>query len=617
MVASIKKGTSCRRCRIHKMKCDRNLPCSACTRANTGDECRKNPPGRFISDRRLSAMSCTDSPSFKAQNIDWSLLQTDQDFADQTMVDALSNNSFHSLYYSEKNDTCGAVWTLHLVRLLPSKYQCDTLINEFFDSYQYLYNAVHEPSFYTQYHQLWTTPTSEVDLLDIGLVFAMLCTTSHEASVGLSERLDVEPTYLRDMSKIWFNCCLQAMYAYDIDKNPSMKQITIFLVLQSYLFATKNVQLLNSYLSKSIAAAQLLDIHQQTICKGFIETEMRKRLWWDLCAADTYQSLCLTRPPLISCANSTSPLPTYCNDYDITENSVTARPLTEPLRMASNYYMIRFMKIWNRLWTSSGEYINTPENVQQIDKEIEQLVGALPWFFTFTKEGQLPYIPKGIRSDIYWQFHFLWSCIYTQRFRMHRSFLSPRIDYSFEACLDAASKVLQVYVQLRPQISTSNGKFLQNGYQLFSAATAQAIFILIERPRSAPQIKETIELVISDLQIMHEKQKLTTPVIIDGLRILRMLLEFYDLGRHKTKGQLLPKPSKLIGDDIYFVFGGHQKVQDYLDQRRDENNVQNQDDMMPMDDEECMEWIDLDNLWGKWNWNEWEAIFQDSWRGNK
>lgn len=471
-------------------------------------------------------------------------------------------------------------WKQYLTSLLPTQTQSDILVSYFFENINWVYQAIHAPSFRTEYAGFWSLDVSEIDLIWLALLYMMLCMSALYIPSEMAEAAGFDVSELGVLSRRWYAASRQALQSGGYDCKPTVTQIQVFLISQLYLYGTKNVEALNSHLGQAVRNAQALGLDKETppTVTDCLEREMRHRLWWDLVSSDTFQSLCLGRPPLLQSHLSTVPFPSNCNDVDITTTSINIRPESEPTEMSMHQCRARIFKVFNRLYNDGGVHLSSYNFVSDIDAEITSILDSVPWFFALPQESEPSpdsRLPSSF-SFIPWGYHILHSCVYVQRLRMYRPFLHPLVGDSWQRCLDAASSALVVYRDLRsqdvPRFQRSH-KMRVQAYQIVSAAMVLATFLLVERPPDPDRIRSDVDMVMSDLQSFAsnstESDTRSVPLVTDGLKVLQRILMLYD-ARCNTSGrssncQRNSDPPTSLAPAISSVFGGETSARKYLE----------------------------------------------------
>ncbi|GAD99338.1 hypothetical protein TERG_01466 [Paecilomyces variotii No. 5] len=449
-------------------------------------------------------------------------------------------------------------WKTHLAAVLPSQNQCDLLVCYYLENSNWLYQAIHVPSFRRQYAEFWASNVDDIDLIWLSLLFTLISISALHIPFDLVEAMGFEHSTIRGLAHRWHSASRQALYAGEFESKPSLTQLQTFIATQLYWLSTKNIEAMNSALGQAVRNAQALGLDKGTPGSNCLETELRRRVWWDLWCCDTFQSLCLDRAPLIHTAASKVPLPLNCNDHDITETTLNPRPMDEPTDMSATICRAEAFKILRKIYISDGDYLSSYDYIREVDSELQRLIDCFPWYFRTGSEASARHLSSLDR--IAWQHCVLHISICMQRIRMNRQFLHARIGESWAVCARAAQRMLDVYRSMRePDVDRfrRSQKYLAQGYQIYTAAVTLAAFLLVERsfPDFSPELmRKDIEMVISDLAL-----KDIGSIVADGLCVLRKMLDMIDQRESRD-----PQARESLVREIAVVFGGEQPTRRYL-----------------------------------------------------
>ncbi|CAM1505879.1 Fc.00g115160.m01.CDS01 [Cosmosporella sp. VM-42] len=502
-----------------------------------------------------------------------------------TVASAIISRS-HDLSDRTLLDEPVSYWKRYLISVLPTQTQCDLLVSYFFENINWIYQAIHAPSFRSEYAKFWATDVADIDLIWVALLYMILCLGGIFIPSQMAEAGGFEASELPLLYQRWYSACRQALHAGGHDSKPTLTQIQVFLISQLYWYSTKNVEVLNSHMGQAVRNAQALGLDREAppSITNCLEREMRHRIWWDLVSSDTFQSLCLGRQPLLQSYLSTVPFPSNCNDVDITSSSIQTRPMSEPTEMSVHYFRARIFKVLNKLYVNNGSNLTSYSFITQIDDEIDEIFDEFPWYLQDDPGNVRQMLSPSFVNVITWMRHILQSCICIQRVRMYRPFLNPVVGNAWERCVAASTSALAIYKSLRsPNIARfqRSQKMHVQAYQVFSAAVALATFLLVEMPSNANIIRSDIELVIEDLH-SHSKsvdEARWIPLIADGRRVIRRILGLYDArckralrssptqdGRAGSAPTVQPDdaPTALV-PAIFSVFGGESTAHRYLE----------------------------------------------------
>lgn len=334
-----RRTLSCLPCRLHKLRCDRVIPCENCCRYGREDRCRLNPPPEAAvvpsmnhgvpsvlprmeidtpnswkghlpptpssvvdeSAKASEASPFASQPMFGEQTRPGpplsNISQSHRSFEGYeggstldrlTVASAIISRSYNS---SDTTllDQPALYWKRYLISTLPSQTQCDMLVSYFFENINWIYQAIHAPSFRAEYARFWTTEVVEVDLIWLALLYMILCLGALFIPSQMAEATGFEASDLPVFYHRWYSAARQALVAGGYDSKPTLTQIQVFLISQIYWYSTKNVEVLNSHMAQAVRNAQAigLDKPAPATMTNCLEREMRHRVWWDLVSSDT------------------------------------------------------------------------------------------------------------------------------------------------------------------------------------------------------------------------------------------------------------------------------------------------------------------------------------------
>lgn len=467
-------------------------------------------------------------------------------------------------------------WKRYLTSLLPSQNQCDFLVSLFFENINWIYQTVHAPSFRSEYSTFWSSCLEDIDLIWLSLLFIMLALSATAIPSAMAESAGLEPAELAPLADRLYSASRHALHAGSYDLKPCLTQIQVFSVSQTYWYAMKNIEALNSHLGQALRNAQALGLDKESpaTVTNQVEREMRHRLWWDLMSTDTFQAMCLGRQTLAQCHQSSVPFPSNCHDIDISPTSINVQPLSEPTEMSCHVFRARIFKVLNKLFIDNGSQLSSYTFISKIDAEITAIMDEFPWYFQSSAEDCRPWpatLPPTF-GFLPWQVHLLQNCIMIQRIRMYRQFLHPLMGDSLSRCMAAASSALSTYKVIRSQdtgrLQLSNKTRMQI-YQIVSTALVLGTFLLVEQPLNSSSIRADIEMVRDDLcaiQAHYAPNSIrAVPLLTDGLKLLYRILALYD-ARCRSEGMECSADAPTsLAQGISTVFGGEVSARRYLE----------------------------------------------------
>lgn len=605
-----RRSYSCGPCKLHKTKCDQKLPCHSCQRYRREHQCRLDPPkpkGQPLQDvkkKRPLKIIISDPEMMKKKGSSISRTQPQQsenviknhEIQKQSNLEELNrlrskitqleslvgnltgvDSTNHSLLQGPIHDVWNLesskdVWRGILLRSLPSKKHCCIYIDYYFDYVDYIYHPLHNISFRKELDEFWEEKTP-VDLTWLSIFFMIISLSSLHLPKHIANTVNVDEkvTTLSQLSERWFRASRQALQANDFDSKPQFAQLQTFSLSQLYLYATNQIELLNSLLAQAVRHAQVLGLHTDTPGKNAIETELRRRIWWDICGCDTFQSLCMGRPVLVNSYTSQVPFPVNSHEKDLVEDGVKIQPDGTPTIMSFQIQRNVVMKILNQLYLNVDGAPPTFQAVLKTEAELHEYIKTMPWFLCAAD------ILPNTFEYIHFQTHILHTCLCMHRVRIHQTFLQPSNIISWNACLSSLRTMFVVYSQLRTHYTGvgANYLFIPQIHQSFSAAVAQALFMLVETPlpNDAQILLRDVDMFIADLDELVESFFVDIPILNEGRRALRNIRE-----KINTRMPGTEESAKKIVSDVYSVFGGKMMTESYLKRCQIGFLVNNDDD---------------------------------------
>ncbi|KAI9896884.1 hypothetical protein N3K66_007906 [Trichothecium roseum] len=489
-----------------------------------------------------------------------------------------------------------------LSSVIPSRPQCDLLLNFFLEHVNWLFQTVHEPSFRREYARFWDDnddddacirPWTGVDLVWLSLLLTMLSVGAMYVPLEAVDVIGIPRRAIRNLAHVWHMASLHALRGGEYESRPCLVQLQTFAITQLYWYATNQIEVLNSRLGQAVKTAQAMRLDRDGAPSKSLNDEMRHRAWWDLVDSDMFQAICLDRPPLIRLSSPGVPLPLNCNDADLTDKCVRPRPIEEPTVMSMNIFRARAFQLLNRnFFHREAELDNTREdgtdgydsdhrrdrsrdsayeNVVALDKQMLDLMADLPWYFQLDADGSPPRLAEPLGERITWQHHILRTCISTQRIRMHRRFLRrpPRTGTgtSWQSCVSAAADSMLVYRALRTARDTPTWrqKFAPQAYQVFSVAVTVAALLLVEGSLPISDVRRRLGDMVADLEVL-EREGYLVPIAAHGRRVLGKMLGLCEARRAGAGGTpVSPEEARGLVPDIAIILGGERNTRAYVD----------------------------------------------------
>jgi hypothetical protein len=211
-------------------------------------------------------------------------------------VIVIGNISVASAVASRARDACDqtifdepvSYWKRHLVSILPSQSQCDMIVSYFLENINWIYQAIHAPSFRQQHATIWASDVDDLELDCLALLYIILCLGAVYIPSQMAEAVGFEASQLPILHRRWYAASRQALHEGGYDSKPTLVQLQVFLLSQLYWYATKNIEALNSHMGQALRNAQALGLDREAPRSlNCLEREMRHRVWWDLVSSDT------------------------------------------------------------------------------------------------------------------------------------------------------------------------------------------------------------------------------------------------------------------------------------------------------------------------------------------
>lgn len=137
-------------------------------------------------------------------------------------------------------------WKAQLVALLPTQNQCDLLLCYYLENINWVYQAIHVPSFRNECSKFWNSNLEDVDLIWLSLLYTIISLSALYVPPDMAEAVGFKQSAIRELAHVWHNASRQALYAGGFESKPCLTQLSTFLVTQLYWLATKNAEAMNS-----------------------------------------------------------------------------------------------------------------------------------------------------------------------------------------------------------------------------------------------------------------------------------------------------------------------------------------------------------------------------------
>jgi hypothetical protein len=151
----------------------------------------------------------------------------------------------HSTKLADQGERLQA-WRQYLVSQVPSRFQCDMLVSYYFEHIDYIFQAIHVPSFREESNNYWTSDKTECDIIWLSLLYIILAVSGLHIPSHMEDILGMDGTAMKTRCENWFCLSRQALQAGGFEVKPSSTALQTFVVSQLYLYGTRDIEMLNS-----------------------------------------------------------------------------------------------------------------------------------------------------------------------------------------------------------------------------------------------------------------------------------------------------------------------------------------------------------------------------------
>lgn len=187
---------------------------------------------------------------------------------------------------------------------LPSREQCDFLIESYMHGYHPVVPVIHTPSFLKQVEEFWSVyepgkPMHASPFLPLllSILFAGIITSSrHEFEALFPSRTQ------EDLASQLHNLASKALRAADFPRSPTLESLTAYITCQSMWGREEEPLACCVFVGLAFRIAQMLGLHKDP--KHFpslspVVAEVRRRVWWQLFHIDVLIAAASGLPPII------------------------------------------------------------------------------------------------------------------------------------------------------------------------------------------------------------------------------------------------------------------------------------------------------------------------------
>ncbi|KAL6230073.1 hypothetical protein BDW75DRAFT_249066 [Aspergillus navahoensis] len=506
------RPVSCFPCRSAKLRCDRQHPCSSCTRRRCIESCtykrpqvnEQNLPAETANPNPASSTEFPRAPSFPADDVSGPATQNlqahnpttpthpdivtsgSQDYSDSTHThwDALLQRPTSEMGHSEAtlNDPLTHPGDFRLplpvapimpkqdiLAHLPPAHCCDYLVTEYFLRLSPLFHILHGPTFQKQYNAFRRDPTG-ADLSWIALLFAICSATINTLDANDSILADISGA--PDIPSANYRFRTAAMICLSQDQFLIRHSLSTLEALLLLIYTISNHEgaerawtLLG--LTLNIAIALKCNLQPEAPLLGHIDTQRRRRCWAGILILHTYQATFFRDIDMSSLLNIEATMPADVNDNDIEDSSI-ATPSTQPTQMSVMKFKIEMFQLSTKICRHLSSPSKYDEAVLSIfDGQIAE--AQHQWDTTFLLDG----FPSVLDPSSYAHWCILQLYAHQLYLLLHRPFCKPHSSYFQSAsrakCIKSGIALLDVHRQLCELPRLRHYRWLSSGLTSFYA----------------------------------------------------------------------------------------------------------------------------------------------------
>ncbi|GAA5842874.1 hypothetical protein JCM11251_005834 [Rhodosporidiobolus azoricus] len=435
-----------------------------------------------------------------------------------------------------------------IAALLPDRQVNDAYINFSIDRVGWQHAAVHAPSFRNEIDEFysWGEPAQRVEKVNqawLALYFAMLCAGVKHMSVEDSREYGVSPEPQKRLPKLYFDAAVASLHRSNFLAKHTIYAVQAIVVLVSACQDVGGSDLIATLLAAAIRIAQHLNLHRfasdqaweakrrvngvdpksEQGIRGLVQREVRKRVWFALCAEDWY-SIPYRRAYAIFPSHVTTPPPLNCHDADLSAGEVISRSQDEPTvvsKILIAYKVAATIRTFFEHVNSRSDSDLSYEVLLEADREIRRVINEGPQYLLPEKEpedGDRLWLPWFRR---YWIISVSHKLLICHRVFLGRAFRDPKYAYSRKSAIEASRSIVQ---------ELERGKCMPKQdvwtvpYHIISAATT-IILDIFQTPSSDPDVahkRHEVGLALEQLRLLDSEGN--SQIAARGVTLLTTLL---------------------------------------------------------------------------------------------
>jgi hypothetical protein len=531
-----RKTFSCEHCRLSKLRCDRQYPCSTCKRKGstceygvkgirTQHEDRHSPQGtaQFPQQPRTDPGEPI-APNCPLESFPRPNTREDGDGSTPSrgwdgMLHRPTPRGYDTACIQDASFplTLGsAVPLAELLELLPPRECCDYLVSRYFMYISPLYHVIDGPTFQSQYYEFWRAP-AQVPLPWLALLFAV-------CSLAINTMEPNDPAVLGllpladsgDHTTVALSCKLRAACLTCLSQDQflvrhDLTTLEALLILIYAICHNEGIErgwvLLGSALNIGIATRCTTP---NTTSFDKAEVERRRRCWAGILMLYTYQAILFRDIDLSFLLANNAIMPSEASDVG------------QPCQISLTTFKIRLLRLSNQICGKlSAATRLDEESLVRFDEAIAQ--EQHEWDTVFLVHGA----PSILDTASYAHWCVLQTYAHQLYLLIHRPFhrcqsSSFRV-LSREACLRSSTALLELHREFCELPRLRSYRWLVQGMTSFNAlqgaaALASCLLDDVSDPRVS-QYQETLVSAVSRVELLQK----ASPVCARAFPVLRQL----------------------------------------------------------------------------------------------
>ncbi|KAL9085282.1 MAG: hypothetical protein Q9159_004791 [Coniocarpon cinnabarinum] len=294
----------------------------------------------------------------------------------QRMISYAAVNSNHWTHW--RPDVFGDIFSKRGPTPLPPRHEVDSLIHDFFDSFNITFPLYHEPTFWWLLDRQYSADPYEGSgwwaSLNVALAIAYRIRVIKNLSLG------------DDDAKAWthFRNCL-AVHSELTLRNSDLLSVQAMIAMSMFMQGTPNPQPGFSLIGAAIRLMHTMGLHKKSSGFGLnrTESEQRKRVFWIGYLLDKEMSIRSGRPPMQDDNDWNVELPDEEPEDGIGVVATDSGDKVNLFRKMCEFALIS-SRVYQRLYSvraqkqSDGELLNT---IGELDQELEAWKDSFPLDF--------------------------------------------------------------------------------------------------------------------------------------------------------------------------------------------------------------------------------------------